>query len=224
MKSNRRLLGCCVAAALCCAVPIFGFAEAASTQLDQIIVTATRTARTEDQTLAPVTVITRAEIELLQPSSLQDLLNDTPGMAISNQGGPGKVTGLFLRGTNADQVLVLVDGIRVGSATAGTTPVQDIPVDQIQRIEIVRGPFSSLYGSEAIGGVIQIFLRHAPGTFVPNATFGIGSYSHRKASSFFGGRRQGLDFCAGHARPDQGHQCLPHRRCGSICRMFRRST
>ena len=185
MKSNRRLLGRCVAAALCCAVPIFGFAEAASTQLDQIIVTATRTARTEDQTLAPVTVITRAEIELLQPSSLQDLLNDTPGMAISNQGGPGKVTGLFLRGTNADQVLVLVDGIRVGSATAGTTPVQDIPVDQIQRIEIVRGPFSSLYGSEAIGGVIQIFLRHAPGTFVPNATFGIGSYSHRKASSGF---------------------------------------
>ena len=185
MKSNRRLLGCCVAAALCCAVPIFGFAEAASTQLDQIIVTATRTARTEDQTLAPVTVITRAEIELLQPSSLQDLLNDTPGMAISNQGGPGKVTGLFLRGTNADQVLVLLDGIRVGSVTSGTTPIQDIPVDHIQRIEIVRGPFSSLYGSEAIGGVIQIFLRHAPGTFTPNASIGIGSWSHWKASSGF---------------------------------------
>lgn len=184
MKLHRHWLGRCVLAALCC-VPVAAFAEGAPTTLGRIIVTATRTAQTEDQTLAPVTVITRAEIELLQPSSLQDLLNDTPGMTISNQGGPGKISAMFLRGTNANQVLVLVDGIRVGSATAGTTPVQDIPVDQIQRIEIVRGPFSSLYGSEAIGGVIQIFLRHAPGTFTPNASVGIGSYSHWKASSGF---------------------------------------
>lgn len=184
MKLHRYSLGRCVLAALYC-VPVAAFAEGAPTTLGQIIVTATRTAQTEDQTLAPVTVITRAEIELLQPSSLQDLLNDTPGMTISNQGGPGKISAMFLRGTNANQVLVLVDGIRVGSATAGTTPVQDIPVDQIQRIEIVRGPFSSLYGSEAIGGVIQIFLRHAPGTFTPNASVGIGSYSHWKASSGF---------------------------------------
>ena len=184
MKLHRRLLGCCVAAALCCACSA-AIADGSPTTLGQIIVTATRTAQTEDQTLAPVTVITRADIELLQLSSLQDLLDDTPGMAIGNQGGPGKVTGLFLRGANANQVLVLVDGIRVGSATAGTTPVQDIPVDQIERIEIVRGPFSSLYGSDAIGGVIQIFLRHAPGTFTPNASAGIGSYSRWKASSGF---------------------------------------
>ena len=184
MKFHRHSLGRCVLAALCC-VPVVAFADGSPTTLGQIIVTATRTAQTEDQTLAPVTVITRAEIELLQPTSLQDLLNDTPGMAISNQGGPGKQTSMFLRGTNANQVLVLVDGIRVGNATSGTTPVQDIPVDQIQRIEIVRGPFSSLYGSEAIGGVIQIFLRHAPGTFTPNASVGLGSYSHWKASSGF---------------------------------------
>lgn len=189
MKLHRHWLGRCVLALLLCVmlwcVPVAAFADDSPTTLDQVVVTATRTAQTEDQTLAPVTVITRAEIELLQPSSLQDLLNDTPGMAISNQGGPGKISAMFLRGTNANQVLVLVDGIRVGSATAGTTPVQDIPVDQIQRIEIVRGPFSSLYGSEAIGGVIQIFLRHAPGTFTPNASVGIGSYSHWKASSGF---------------------------------------
>ena len=166
MKLHRRLFGRSVLAVLCC-VPVAALADGAPTQLGQIVVTATRTAQTEDQTLAPVTVITREEIELLQPSSLQDLLNDTPGMAVSNQGGPGKVSALFLRGTNSNQVLVLVDGIRVGNATAGTAPVQDIPVDQIQRIEIVRGPFSSLYGSEAIGGVVQIFLRHAPGTFTP---------------------------------------------------------
>ena len=184
MKLHRRLFGRSVLAVLCC-VPVAALADGAPTQLGQIVVTATRTAQTEDQTLAPVTVITREEIELLQPTSLQDLLNDTPGMAVSNQGGPGKVSALFLRGTNSNQVLVLVDGIRVGNATAGTAPVQDIPVDQIQRIEIVRGPFSSLYGSEAIGGVIQIFLRHAPGTFTPNASVGIGSWSHWKASSGF---------------------------------------
>ena len=189
MKTYRRLFGRRAPAALSCAMLLCAsaaaFAAGQTTTLGQIVVTATRTAQTEDATLAPVTVITRAEIELLQPSSLQDLLNDTPGMAISNNGGPGKVTSLFLRGTESDQVLVLVDGIRVGNATSGTTPVQDIPVDLIQRIEIVRGPFSSLYGSEAIGGVIQIFLRHAPGTFTPNASVGVGSWSHWKASSGF---------------------------------------
>ncbi|TAN05478.1 MAG: TonB-dependent vitamin B12 receptor [Rhodanobacteraceae bacterium] len=186
---HHRLLGRCVLAGLGL-VSLAAFAGGTPTTLSQIVVTATRTAQTEDQTLAPVTVITRAEIELLQPSSLQDLLNDTPGMSISNSGGPGKDTAMYLRGTNADQVLVLVDGIRVGNVTAGTAPIQDIPVDQIQRIEIVRGPFSSLYGSDAIGGVIQIFLRHTPGTFVPNASVGVGSYSHWKASAGFSAASQ----------------------------------
>ncbi len=184
MTTHLRLLGRSVLAALPC-VPGLVFAQKAPPTLDQVVVTAARTAQTVDQTLAPVTVITRAEIDLLQPSSLQDLLNDTPGMAIANQGGPGAVTSMFLRGTNSDQVLVLVDGVRIGSATAGIPAIQDIPVDQIQRIEIVRGPFSSLYGSGAIGGVIQIFLRHTPGTFVPNASVGVGSYSHWKSSAGF---------------------------------------
>ncbi|HEX5352729.1 MAG TPA: TonB-dependent vitamin B12 receptor [Rhodanobacteraceae bacterium] len=182
--ARHRVLAALASVTLCCASAA-SFADDPPTTLDQIVVTATRTAQTQDQTLAPVTVITRKQIELLQPSSLQDLLNDTPGMAVSNNGGPGKATSLFLRGTESDQVLVLVDGVRIGAATLGTAPIQDIPVDQIQRIEIVRGPFSSLYGSEAIGGVIQIFLRHAPGTFTPNASTGVGSYSHWKASSGF---------------------------------------
>src|SRR3546814_17702994 len=76
-----------------------------------------------------------------------------------NQGGHGKLSNVFMRGAEADQVLVLIDGVRVGSVSAGLTAFQDLPVDQIDRIEIVRGPRSSLYGSEAIGGVIQIFTR-----------------------------------------------------------------
>lgn len=208
MNLHRHLLGRCVAAALCC-VAGAALAEGAPTTLGQVIVTATRTAQTQDATLAPVTVITRAEIELLQPSSLQDLLDDTPGMSIANSGGPGKGTSMFLRGTNANQVLVLVDGVRIGSATAGLSPIQDIPVDQIQRIEIVRGPFSSLYGSEAIGGVIQIFLRHTPGTFVPNASVGIGSYDHWKAGAGFSaaGKQGWLSVQASHDQTKGINSC-----------------
>lgn len=180
-----------------------------ATTLDQIVVTATRTARTQDATLVPITVITRDEIEQLQPASLQDLLNTTPGMAISNNGGPGKASSLFLRGTASDQVLVLVDGVKVGSASAGTTAIQDVPVDQIQRIEIVRGPFSSLYGSEAIGGVIQIFLRHAPGTFTPNASVGFGSYAHWKAAAGFSsaGKKGWISVQTSHEKTDGINAC-----------------
>lgn len=208
MNLHQHLLGRCVAAALCCVSGVAA-AEGTPTTLGQVVVTATRTAQTQDAALAPVTVITRAEIELLQPASLPDLLNDTPGMAIANSGGPGKATSMFLRGTNANQVLVLVDGVRIGSATAGLTPIQDIPLDQIQRIEIVRGPFSSLYGSEAIGGVIQIFLRHTPGTFVPNASAGIGSYDHWKAGAGFStaGKKGWLSVQASHDQTKGINSC-----------------
>ena len=159
-----------------------------TSNLDSVVVTATRTAQTQDQTLAAVTVIDRADIERLQPASLQDLLSTTPSLAIANTGGPGKISSIFLRGTEADQVLILVDGIKIGSATTGTAAIQDIPIDQIERIEIVRGPFSSLYGSEAVGGVIQIFTRHAAGSFTPNLSMGFGSYAHWNTAAGFSGQ------------------------------------
>ncbi|MEO7756705.1 MAG: TonB-dependent vitamin B12 receptor [Dokdonella sp.] len=151
-------------------------ADEAPSDLDTVVVTATRTEQSEANTLSALTVIDRADIERLQPLSLQDILRGTPGLSIANNGGPGKNTSLFLRGTEAGHVLVLIDGVKIGSATAGLPAIQDIPVDQIERIEIVRGPFSSLYGSEAIGGVIQIFTRRAQGTFEPNVSLGAGSY------------------------------------------------
>jgi vitamin B12 transporter len=163
------------------------FADGA-TDLDSVVVTATRTAQTQDQTLSAVTVIDRADIERLQPSSLADLLRGTPGMALANNGGPGKATSAFLRGTEADHVLVMIDGIKIGSATLGQAPLQDIPVEQIERIEIVRGPFSSLYGSEAIGGVIQIFTRRPQGAFVPSFSLGVGSYRHLNGSAGLAGQ------------------------------------
>jgi vitamin B12 transporter len=124
-----------------------------------IVVTASRGAETADETLAPVTTITREQIERTGAISVPEVLATVPGVQISNNGGPGQVSSLFLRGTESDSTLVLIDGVKVGSATLGTTPFQDLPVNQIEKIEVVRGPRSSLYGSEAIGGVIQIFTR-----------------------------------------------------------------
>ncbi len=154
---------------------------------DPIVITASRTAETVDESLAPVTVITREAIERLQAQSVQDLLRALPGVGVVNNGGPGKTTSVFLRGTESDHVLVLIDGVRVGSATLGTTAFQDIPVDQIDRIEIVRGPRTSLYGSEAIGGVIQIFTRKGGGALRPFFALGGGSYRTYSASSGLSG-------------------------------------
>ena len=111
------------------------------------------------KTLAAVTVIDRAEIERKQFHSVEELLSTLPGVSMKNNGGAGKATSISLRGTNANAVLVLVDGQKIGSATTGQTAFQFLPIDQIERIEVVRGPRSSLYGSEAIGGVIKIFTR-----------------------------------------------------------------
>lgn len=131
-----------------------------STQATQtIVVTATRTANTVDETMAPVTVIDREDIETLQASSLVELLSTTPSLDISTSGGLGSHANIHLRGTNSDHILTLIDGVPVGSATAGNMALQYLPVNQIERIEIVRGPRSSLYGADAIGGVIQIFTR-----------------------------------------------------------------
>lgn len=177
------------ASLLCAIAPVFA-ADAAqqATELDGVVVTATRTAQTQDATLAAVDVISRADIERLQRASLPELLRGSPGLTVSNSGGAGKASSVFLRGTESDHVLVLVDGIRIGSATLGTAALQDIPVDQIERIEIVRGPFSSLYGSDALGGVIQIFTRRPHKAFDPNASVAIGSDRMSRGSAGIAGR------------------------------------
>ncbi|MDH2919378.1 MAG: TonB-dependent vitamin B12 receptor [Sideroxydans sp.] len=159
-----------ITAAILCAAT---FPTFAAEILPDVVVTATRTEQAADKTLASSTVITRADIDRLQAQSLTDVLRGVAGLTLSNNGGAGKASSVFMRGTNADHILVLVDGIKIGSATTGTASFQDIPVAQIERIEIVRGPRASLYGSEAIGGVIQIFTRKKGNS---SASFTAGSY------------------------------------------------
>jgi vitamin B12 transporter len=131
----------------------------AQEKLPEIVITATRSAQTIENSLASVTVLDRNAIEQSQALTLPEILNSVTGLNITNNGGLGKTTSIFMRGTESDHVLVLVDGVKIGSASAGGAPFQDLPLSHIERIEIVRGPRSSLYGSEAIGGVIAIFTR-----------------------------------------------------------------
>lgn len=147
-------------------------------RLDPVVVTANRAPTPLDEVLAPVTLITREDIERLQPVSVQDLLVGLPGVAIANTGGIGQQTSLFMRGTNSSHTLVLVDGVRVGTVGAGLPAYEQLPVEQIDHIEIVRGPRSTLYGSDAIGGVIQIFTRHGQAGEAPTPTLSVTGGSH----------------------------------------------
>ena len=160
---------------------------AAADRLEQVIVTATRTAQSLEATLASVTTFDRDDIERQQARSVEDLLRSVEGLSIANNGGPGKPTSFFVRGTESDHVLVLIDGIKVGSATVGTVAFQNLPIEQIERVEFVRGPRSSLYGSEAIGGVLQLFTRRGGGNLTPSFSVSGGSFGTRQIDAAVGG-------------------------------------
>jgi vitamin B12 transporter len=181
--------------------PSFAFS---ADSLDEVIVTATRSAQSADESLAPVTVITREDLEqCAQQDALDALEALVPSLQITRQGGHGKSSGFFLRGSNSQNALVLIDGQRVGSATLGTTALEQVPADMIERIEIVRGPRASLYGSEAVGGVIHIFTRKGkPGS--AHAKIGVGSHDTRLASagSTLGNRDTHLSLSATHIHSD----------------------
>lgn len=152
-------------------------------ELETITVTATRTEQGLNNTLASVVVIDRTDIESIQPASTLELLSNVAGVDISQQGGRGQSSSVFIRGTNSNHTLVLVDGIRISSATLGSSDLQSIAPAQIERIEIVKGPRAAIWGSDAIGGVIQIFTRKSAGL---SAEVNIGSESYKQASATIG--------------------------------------
>ncbi len=143
--------------------------------LERINVTAERLVQEDSETLASFEVIDRSAIERSQAKSLMELLRGLAGVDFANQGGYGKPTSLFLRGTNPGQVMVMIDGVRAGSATLGTFSWQYLPLGQVERIEVVRGPRSHLYGSEAVGGVIHIFTRRGEEGSAPDGRLEAGS-------------------------------------------------
>jgi len=182
---NRSLLSLSVAAAMGAFLPA-AYAAQLPTDLDEVVVTGTRTQVRLAESLVPAEVIDRDQIERSQARDLIELLRGRAGVDVGNTGGRGKLSSLYLRGAESDHVLVLVDGIKMNSATAGMPAIQDLPLAQIERIEIIRGPRSSLYGSEAIGGVVQIFTRRAQANgLTPQFTLGMGSHAAREASAGF---------------------------------------
>lgn len=161
---------------------------------DVVVVTASRTPQQLTDVLGDVTVITEQEIRQAGQTSLVELLNSQPGVEVSQTGGIGKSSSIFIRGANATHTLVLVDGMRIGSATTGTTSLENIPLSQIERVEILRGPASSLYGADAIGGVIQIFTKAPEGTPRLNASVGLGTYGTSIADAGISGRIDNTSF------------------------------
>jgi vitamin B12 transporter len=149
----------------------------------EVVVTATRLPQVQSQTLQPVTLITAEDIAQAGQQTLVEVLQTLGGVEIVSNGGPGQTSGVFMRGANTNHTLVLVDGMKMNSATAGTTALENIPLDQIERIEVVPGPMSGLYGSDAIGGVIQIFTKSGKYSPTTNVTAGVGSYGTYSASA-----------------------------------------
>jgi vitamin B12 transporter len=174
---------------------------AQTSPMSTTVVTATRTETKLDETLADVRVITEEQIGNSAGRSLAEVLQRFAGVQMSSNGGRGNTQSVYIRGSK--QVILLVDGVRFGSATAGDPSLQSLPLEQIERIEVVQGPASALYGSDAIGGVIQIFTKQGKGEkkpFVPYASATWGSGGYKDASGGFSGAQQGWNYSLNVAR------------------------
>ncbi len=166
-----------------------------------LVVTPSRMTEPLGNALASVSVITREDIQLSVAQDLLELLRLQPGVDIVRSGGPGAQTSVFLRGGNSNHVLVLIDGVRVSSSNTGAYSWEQLPVNQVDRIEIVRGPRGSIYGSDSIGGVIQVFTRSSPD---PYARLTGGSYGTTEFEGGLGyqGQRTRLSLNAGYRKAD----------------------
>lgn len=168
--------------------------------LNETVVTATRTERPLIDLVADVTVIDRATVERSGATGVADVLARVPGVEMVRNGGPGATTSLYLRGSETRFTAVFVDGVRVDSQSTGGATWEAIPLAQIDRIEVLRGPASAVYGSDAMGGVVQIFTRRGQGPLTPYAGVGLGTYGTRKWETGFNGSDGAVDYALGVAR------------------------
>lgn len=190
--------------ALLALASFFSFVAHAQTRitatLAQTVVTATRTEQPLADLVADVTVLDRSEIERSGATGLADVLVRVPGIEMIRNGGPGTRTDVYIRGAETRFTAVFVDGVRVDSQSTGGAPWEAIPLAQIERVEIVRGPAGAVYGSDALGGVIQIFTRRGQGPWSPYAGVGLGTYGTRKWEVGFSGTEGPFDYALGAAR------------------------
>lgn len=160
-------------------------AQPTEANLEHISIYASRQAKPVSDTLTSVTVLDRTAIEAAQVRDLPALLQRIPGVTVLRQGGRGQTSSIFIRGGKSGHTLVLLDGIRIGAATLGYQSLAMVPLEQIEKIEIIRGPKAALYGSDALGGVIAITSRRSD-----NLTFNAKAGSHKHTEANLAGSTQ----------------------------------
>jgi vitamin B12 transporter len=165
-----------------------------------VVVTGSREPLPADRVAADLVVIDRTVIESSTADSVSDLLRREAGVQVSRNGGPGQTTGIFIRGASSSQSIVLIDGVRVGSATLGSAALEMLSLAQVDRIEVLRGPGSSLYGADAVGGVVQVFTRRGEADTRLQARAAIGGYGGRELSAAASGRIGPWDLAASASR------------------------
>jgi vitamin B12 transporter len=163
-------------------------------QLREVVVTATRVAQPLSDLVADVTILDRDTLERSGTGGLADVLARVPGVEMVRNGGPGGTTSVYVRGAETRFTAVYIDGVRVDSQSTGGANWQAIPLSQVDRVEVLRGPAAAVYGSDAMGGVIQIFTRKGESAFAPVASFGGGSFDTSKASLGFSGANESVDY------------------------------
>ncbi|PSJ21408.1 TonB-dependent receptor [Halomonas sp. ND22Bw] len=168
--------------------------DAAAETLNPLVVTAALSPRTADESLASVTVIDEDQLRRQDPTDITDVLRARPGVDVTSSGGFGKTTSVYLRGTGSQSTPLMIDGIRLRSATLGSPAWQFLEPRMFERVEIVRGPRGSLYGADAVGGVVQLFTPEGEGEPAPRITLGGGSFDTRRASASLSGSEGGTRY------------------------------
>lgn len=176
------------------------FPSVAQTPFKETVVTATRVAQPLTDLVADVSIIDRETLERSGATGLADVLARIPGIEFARNGGPGTATSVFLRGGESRFTAVYIDGVRIDSQSTGGATWEAIPLAQIDRIEILRGPAGAVYGSDAIAGVIQIFTRRGEGAFAPFIGVGAGTHQTKKLDAGFSGSSGAFDYSLGLAR------------------------
>jgi vitamin B12 transporter len=190
----------------------------AQSQLDPVIVTGTREPQALSRSTADIVVIDSDTIRDTSADSVEDLLRREAGIQLTRNGGPGQSSGFFIRGASTNGTVVLVDGIRVGSASLGQAEFESLSLAQIDHMEVRRGPVSSLYGADAVGGVVQIFTRRGDGSPRLTGSAAIGGYSSQQGNLGISGSQGAFDYsvAAGRERSDGVSALRPNDQFGDF--------
>ena len=198
-KSFRLRSGACVPVLSILSLTLTSSLKAQDIELNPVVISASRTEQQLSEVLSSVSVITRQDIEKSQAASLADLLQGEAGFEFGRNGGPGSTTSFFLRGQESKNLVVLIDGVRSQTDGGGSLTITDVPLSQVERVEVLRGNSGALYGEAAIGGVINIITLQGKGAPKAYAAATLGSRNTAELSAGYGGQINDtrFDFNAG---------------------------